>query len=101
MVSPFSVHQQQLAMLAQKQSLLMAAAAKSSGVSQTNILQLGSGGINLPAENWGNIGSQVPGMMIPVAQPQKYMQMGNIQPSHPTGSSAPYPTPPRVGLAFN
>ncbi|CAL0333786.1 unnamed protein product [Lupinus luteus] len=31
MVSPFAMHQQQLAMLAQQQSLLMAAAAKSSG----------------------------------------------------------------------
>ncbi|XP_028127542.1 ADP-ribosylation factor GTPase-activating protein AGD5-like isoform X2 [Camellia sinensis] len=31
-VSPFSVHQQQLAMLAQQQSLRMAAAAKSAGV---------------------------------------------------------------------
>ncbi|XP_061367199.1 ADP-ribosylation factor GTPase-activating protein AGD5-like [Gastrolobium bilobum] len=31
MVSPFSMHQQQLAMLAQQQSLLMAAAAKSAG----------------------------------------------------------------------
>uniref|UniRef100_A0A5B6YID3 Putative ADP-ribosylation factor GTPase-activating protein AGD5 n=1 Tax=Davidia involucrata TaxID=16924 RepID=A0A5B6YID3_DAVIN len=99
MVSPFSVHQQQLAMLAQQQSLLMTAAAKSSGGSQAycgNILQTGSGGINLPTQNWGNIGNQVPGMMIPVAQPQKYMQMGNIRPSHPTGISAPYPTTPSM-----
>lgn len=40
MVSPFALHQQQLAMLAQQQSLLMAAAAKSAGGDLKNQQQL-------------------------------------------------------------
>lgn len=87
MVSPFSVHQQQLAVLAQQQYLLMAAAAKSSGgggasTSPVNTYPSGSDGAqpqllsgNLPVQNWP--GFQIPGMMIPVGRPddlQKYMQ---------------------------
>ncbi|KAA8519857.1 hypothetical protein F0562_014053 [Nyssa sinensis] len=93
-VSPFSVHQQQLAMLAQRQSLFNGAASRSSGGSQTycgNILQPHSNGIHLPAQNWGSIGNQIPGTMMPVAEQQKYIQMGNIQPSHTAGSYPYYP----------
>ncbi|XP_059659583.1 ADP-ribosylation factor GTPase-activating protein AGD5-like isoform X2 [Cornus florida] len=102
MVSPFSVHQQQLAMLAQQQSLLMAAAAKSSGGSQTyfgNRLQPGPdpSSMHYTTQNWGSIGNQVPGVMMPVADQQKYMQMGNFRPSHPAGSYASYPTSSMYG----
>lgn len=81
MVSPFAMHQQQLAMLAQHQSLVMAAAAKSAGsdpkfpgIAQ----QPASNGINLSTQGWPNVGYQMPGMMMPVggqADLQKLMQV--------------------------
>ncbi|KAL2224710.1 UNVERIFIED_CONTAM: ADP-ribosylation factor GTPase-activating protein AGD5, partial [Sesamum indicum] len=79
-VSPFSVHQQQLAMLAQQQSLLMAAAAaNASGGTQKapGNAQLGLNGTNLPNQSWPNVGYQFPGMMTPAAgkiELEKYMQ---------------------------
>ncbi|XXG71371.1 hypothetical protein AAC387_Pa07g0642 [Persea americana] len=104
MVSPFSVHQQQLAVLAQQQSLLMAAAAKSSGggaasTSPVNTYPSGSNGAqpqllsgNLPVQNWS--GFQIPGMMMPVGRPddvQKYMQAATIRPAQSLGSPSPFP----------
>ncbi|KAK2644175.1 hypothetical protein Ddye_019370 [Dipteronia dyeriana] len=81
MVSPFSVHQQQLSTLSQQQSSLVANSSKSSGGSQTfpvvNVHQPGSNGIHLPNQSWGIVGHQVPGMMMPVTGQQKYVQMGN------------------------
>ncbi|KAF9672870.1 hypothetical protein SADUNF_Sadunf11G0089200 [Salix dunnii] len=126
MVSPFAMHQQQLAMLAQQQQLLMAAAAKSAGgdpkvmnqqqlailAQQQQLLaaaaksvggdlklpgsiqQQGPNGINIPAQNWPNMGYQIPGLMMPVAGQgdlQKLMQTGNIGMTHPGGSAAQYP----------
>ncbi|XP_058001424.1 ADP-ribosylation factor GTPase-activating protein AGD5 isoform X2 [Hevea brasiliensis] len=96
MVSPFAMHQQQLAMLAQQQSLLMAAAAKSGGVEPKfpgSIQQPGSNGI-LPAQNWPNVGYQIPGLVMPVAgqgDPRKLMQTGNSGLTNLAGSSVPYP----------
>ncbi|GFZ12561.1 ARF-GAP domain 5 [Actinidia rufa] len=99
MVSPFSMHQQQLAMLAQQQSILMAATAKSTGVVPKftgNAQQLGSNGTAIPTQNWPNVGYQFPGMMMPATgnnDLKKYMQqMGNVGPTHPLGSSVPFPT---------
>uniref|UniRef100_A0A2P2K3B1 Arf-GAP domain-containing protein n=3 Tax=Rhizophora mucronata TaxID=61149 RepID=A0A2P2K3B1_RHIMU len=98
MVSPFATHQQQLAMLAQQQSLLMAAVAKSAGVDPKfsgSIPQPGSNGITLPAQNWPNTGYQMPGLMMPVSMQgnlQKLVQTGNGGPMHPATSSVPYPT---------
>ncbi|XP_059661557.1 ADP-ribosylation factor GTPase-activating protein AGD5 isoform X2 [Cornus florida] len=100
MVSPFSVHQQQLAVLAQQQSLLMAAAAKSAGglpKLPVNAQQPGSKGTNSPTQNWPNVGYQFPGMMVPASGKmdlQTYMQqMGNMGPAHPVGNSVPFPAP--------
>ncbi|KAK9085132.1 hypothetical protein Sjap_025543 [Stephania japonica] len=100
MVSPFSLHQQQLAMLAQQQSLLMAAAAKAGGgvsAGTVNVQQLGSNGagVGLTTQNWQNIGYQVP--LVGMAGPgqnelQNFLQMGNIRPTQTFRSSAPYPT---------
>lgn len=101
MVSPFAMHQQQLAMLAQQQSLLMAAAAAKSGAVDPkfrgSIQQTGSNGIILPGQNLPNIGYQIPGLVMPVAaggqgDPHKLMQGGNTGLSNPAGSSAPYAT---------
>ncbi|CAK9160197.1 unnamed protein product [Ilex paraguariensis] len=96
MVSPFSLHQQQLAMLAQQNSLLMAAAAKSAG-GVPNILGSAqrSNGMGLPAQNWPNVGHQFPGMMMPAdgkSELEKFMQMGNIGATHPIGDSTSFPT---------
>ncbi|KAL5986870.1 hypothetical protein ACLOJK_015204 [Asimina triloba] len=85
MVSPFSVRQQQLAFLAQQQSLLMAAAAKSGSAAPSypgKSLQPGSKdaqapGGGLPAHNWPNLGFPLPGMMMPAGGQndlQKHMQ---------------------------
>lgn len=80
MLSPFSIHQQQqLTMLGQQQSFVMAASAKSSVGYQrfpAIVYQPWSNGtILMPNQNWGSIGYQVPGMMMPVADQQKYMQV--------------------------
>lgn len=85
MVSPFAMHQQQLAMLAQQQSLLMAAAAKSAGMDQKFpgiIQQPVSNGSNLPSQSWPNVGYQIPGLMMPVdgqADLQKVTQVGSVR----------------------
>ncbi|XP_038686515.1 ADP-ribosylation factor GTPase-activating protein AGD5-like isoform X2 [Tripterygium wilfordii] len=98
MVSPFSLHQQQLAMLAQQQSLLMAAAAKSAGGDSKlsgKIQQPTSNGVNMPTQIWPNIGHQIPGMMMPVGGPaelQKLMQASNMGQAYPTGASVQFPT---------
>ncbi|KAJ8425321.1 hypothetical protein Cgig2_018938 [Carnegiea gigantea] len=103
MVSPFAVHQQQLAMLAQQQTLLMAAAAQSAnGTSKSpvNMQQPGLNGINMPIQNWPNLGYQIPGLTMPFAgqnELQKLVQMGNCQsmqkavnaPSFPAASFFP------------
>ena len=78
MVSPFAMHQQQLAVLAQQQSLLMAAAAKSA---PGNTQQPPSNGTIIPTQTWPNIGYQIPGMMMPVAGQadlHKLMQVDSI-----------------------
>ncbi|XP_031249879.1 ADP-ribosylation factor GTPase-activating protein AGD5-like isoform X2 [Pistacia vera] len=96
MVSPFSTHQQQVAMLAQQQSLLIAASAKSTGGPQTfpvNVQQPVSNGTYLPTHNWGFHGHQVPGMMMPINNQQKYVQMGNGQYTYPAGNLVNLPTP--------
>ncbi|XP_073268829.1 ADP-ribosylation factor GTPase-activating protein AGD5 isoform X2 [Populus alba] len=132
MVSPFAMHQQQLAMLAQQQQLLMAAAAKSAGgdpkvmnqqqlamltqqqqlmaaaaksvggdLKLSGSIQQGPNGINIPAQNWPNMGYQIPGLMMPVAGQgdlQKLMQTGNIGLTHPGGSAVQYP--PSSSLSF-
>ncbi|MCL7041806.1 hypothetical protein MKW94_028265 [Papaver nudicaule] len=104
MVSPFALHQQQLAMLAQQQSLIMAAAAaKPSGgpPMPANSSQPGSNGAHvagagLAPQNWPNMGYQVPGMMAPVGGSndlQKFMQqMANVRTSQPLGNSFSTPS---------
>ncbi|KAK6934320.1 Arf GTPase activating protein [Dillenia turbinata] len=86
MVSPFAVHQQQLAMLVQQQSLLMAAAGKSMGAEAKSFINpqhLASNGSNLASQNWPNMGYQIP--MIPAtgqSDLQKLMQVrstGSVQ----------------------
>ncbi|XP_026422126.1 ADP-ribosylation factor GTPase-activating protein AGD5-like [Papaver somniferum] len=100
MVSPFALHQQQLAMLAQQQSLMMAAAAAakpSGGITMpVNSSQPGSNGAHVAGagmapQNWPNMGYQVPGMMAQVSVSndlQKFMQqMANVRTSQPLGNS--------------
>lgn len=84
-VSPFAVHQQQLAMLAQQQSLLMAAAAQAAnGASKSpiNMQQPGLNGTNMPAQNWPNLGYHFPGLTTPTAgqnELQKVAQVRNFR----------------------
>ncbi|KAL1567101.1 ADP-ribosylation factor GTPase-activating protein AGD5-like [Salvia divinorum] len=96
-VSPFATHQQQLAMLAQQRSLLMAAASNASGAmpKAPNNTEIGLNGTNLPNQSWPNVGYQFPGMMMTEAQKAevvKYMQMGNMGPPQPIGNSFALPT---------
>ncbi|KAM1235613.1 hypothetical protein ACFX2J_005052 [Malus domestica] len=83
MASPFSVHQQQLAMSSQQQALLVASAAKSSGSHTIPAnAQPGSHSIqHLPARNGQNIGRQVPGSLI-----------GNSYYTLPVGNTVPFQT---------
>ncbi|KAI3914125.1 hypothetical protein MKW92_047057 [Papaver armeniacum] len=105
MVSPFALHQQQLAMLAQQQSLIMAAAAAakpSGGITMpVNSSQPGSNGAHVAGagmapQNWPNMGYQVPGMMAQVGGSndlQKFMQqMANVRTSQPLGNSFSTPS---------
>ncbi|CAA0840343.1 Probable ADP-ribosylation factor GTPase-activating protein AGD5 [Striga hermonthica] len=79
-VSPFALHQQQLAMLAQQQSLLFAAAANASGGTAKvhGNTQLGLNGSN---QSWPTVGYHIPGMTMSAAgknELDKYMQMASI-----------------------
>ncbi|CAA2990470.1 probable ADP-ribosylation factor GTPase-activating AGD5 [Olea europaea subsp. europaea] len=96
MVSPFALHQQQIAMLAQQQSILMAAAANSSGGMPKlhGDTQQVPNGVNLSNQSWPNVGYQFPGMTMPAAgksELEKYMQMGDMAATHPVGNSFPLP----------
>lgn len=94
-VSPFAMHQQQLAMLAQQQSLLMAAAAAAKSASgdvkyPANVQQPGS---NIPFQSWPAASYPIPGVM-PVGgqgELQKIMQTINMTSTRPAGSSVQYP----------
>lgn len=67
MVSPFALHQQQLALLSQQQALL-AAAAKSGGVPQAFSMHANGIGGNhvpngsMPIQSWPNLSYQMSGM---------------------------------------
>lgn len=90
MVSPFSVHQQQIAMLSQQQSFLISAAKQPSPGFQTspvNLNQLGPNGIFIPTQSWGSTGYQVPGAAMSMADIQKHKQMLSIQQTYPNGNS--------------
>ncbi|XP_073273496.1 ADP-ribosylation factor GTPase-activating protein AGD5-like isoform X1 [Primulina huaijiensis] len=90
MVSPFSAHQ--LSLLAQQQSLLMAATVNSSGGMPNvpgNALQRPNG-TNSSNQSWPNVGYQFPGMVMPATGKvdlEKYMQIGNMGATHPVGNS--------------
>jgi stromal membrane-associated protein len=75
MVSPFAVHQQQLAFMSQQQALLMAAlkAGNAPQITPANVNLLNANGSNapqgsLPFQNWANLGYQNPGSISTVAQ---------------------------------
>jgi len=75
MVSPFALHQQQLALMSQQQALLMAAlkAGNAPQMVPGNANQLNANGSNpplgtLPFQNWTNLGYQTPGL-TPAAAP--------------------------------
>ncbi|KAK1407073.1 hypothetical protein QVD17_38684 [Tagetes erecta] len=95
--APYSLHQQQLAMLAQQQSLIMAAAAKSGGSPKFSghWQQPMPGGISLPNQNWPT-GYQIPGMMMPAGgkeELEKYLQqMRNMGAASSDGNSVKVPT---------
>ncbi|KAK7405184.1 hypothetical protein VNO78_06383 [Psophocarpus tetragonolobus] len=119
MVSPFAMHQQQLAMLAQQQSLLMAAATKSAAgdakylaslQQQQSLLMAAAAaksaggdskypasiqqpGSNIPAQSWPAAGYLIPGAMPMGSQEelQKLMQTMNMTAAHSAGSSVQHP----------
>ncbi|WJX93888.1 hypothetical protein P8452_75368 [Trifolium repens] len=93
-VSPFAMHQQQLAMLAQQQSLLMAAAAaKSSSGDAKYPANVQQPGLNIPIQNWPAASYPIPGVMPVGSQGdlQKIMQAMNMTSAHPAESSVQYP----------
>ncbi|KAF3451553.1 hypothetical protein FNV43_RR07648 [Rhamnella rubrinervis] len=93
LVPPFSIHQQRQTMLYQQQSLLMAAAAKSGGPHTFPVnLPPYSNSVLLSTQNWGSIGHQAPGNLMPVADLQYYSKMGNNHYAHPPGNAIPFPT---------
>lgn len=89
MVSPFAMHQQQLAQLAQQQSLLMAAAAASGNLKIPGDVQQGPNGSNIVNQSWPHVGYQFPGMMMPASgktELEKYLQAGA---AHSAGNFVP------------
>lgn len=80
MVSPFAMHQQQLAMLAQQQSLLMAAAAKSTGVDLKYPVGIQQPSPNVSVQNWPATGFPTSGVMPMGTQVelQKLMQVNDL-----------------------
>ncbi|KAK6264794.1 Arf GTPase activating protein - like 6 [Theobroma cacao] len=106
MVSPTSIHQQQLAMLSQQQSF-MATAAKPNGGSQAFPVNAHHG-MHFPAPNSGSIGHQFPRVVMPVAGLQKHMLVGSNQQMYRAGNSVNFPTsslhtpgpgvPPTIGM---
>ncbi|XP_058747327.1 ADP-ribosylation factor GTPase-activating protein AGD5-like isoform X1 [Vicia villosa] len=94
-VSPFAMHQQQLAMLAQQQSLIMAAAAAAKSASgdakyPANVQQPS---LNNPIQSWPAASYPIPGV-TPVGDQgelQKLMQTMNMTSAHPAESSVQYP----------
>ncbi|KAG5114251.1 hypothetical protein JHK82_037520 [Glycine max] len=102
MVSPFSMHQQQLAMLAQQQSLLMASAAKSSGGDPRYPASIQQPRPNVPIQSWPATGYSIPGVMPMGGQGelQKLVQgqTRNMTPAHFAGSSVQYPPSSFYGM---
>ncbi|XP_028807579.1 ADP-ribosylation factor GTPase-activating protein AGD5 isoform X1 [Neltuma alba] len=97
MVSPFSAHQQQLAMLAQQQSLLMAASANSAGGNPKypgSMQQPGLNGSNIPVPSWPTAGYPIPGVLPMAGQGelQKLMQTRSTTPANPALNSVQYST---------
>ncbi|WMV48863.1 hypothetical protein MTR67_042248 [Solanum verrucosum] len=89
MVSPFAMHQQQLAQLAQQQSLHMAAAAASGNLKIPGHVQQGPNGSNIVNQSWPHVGYQFPGMMMPASgktELEKYLQVGA---AHSAGNFVP------------
>ncbi|XP_068661295.1 ADP-ribosylation factor GTPase-activating protein AGD5-like [Aristolochia californica] len=97
MVSPYTIHHQQLAMLAQQQALLLAATAKPGGAPPQFTAETHHPGPNAPqilssgspAQNWSNVGFQIPGMMLPAVG-------HSVRPTHTTGNFSPFPTPSMI-----
>ncbi|KAJ6796546.1 putative ADP-ribosylation factor GTPase-activating protein AGD5 [Iris pallida] len=93
MVSPYAVHQQQLAYLSQQQALLMAA-AKSGGVPQPFPVSTNQSGMSssqastrhFPSQSWPNNGYQIPGMAPITGQNgiNSLSQQGNIRQAQTT-----------------
>ncbi|KAK9156205.1 hypothetical protein Sjap_003685 [Stephania japonica] len=103
MMSPFAMHQQQLAALAQQQSLLMAAAtiagdgtkptATNNELPYLNGVQAIYG--NLLSQNWPKLSNQVSGLKKSVDgndQQQNFLQIGNFAPAQASRNAAPSPT---------
>ncbi|XP_057539956.1 ADP-ribosylation factor GTPase-activating protein AGD5 isoform X2 [Amaranthus tricolor] len=94
-VSPFAVHQQQLAMLAHQQRLLMDA-ANGASKSPVAVQQPGlNGGANMPAQNWMNVGYQIPGLTMPSAGQhdlQKLAQVVTSQSMQTAGNPPSFPS---------
>ncbi|KAJ0983660.1 hypothetical protein J5N97_011915 [Dioscorea zingiberensis] len=95
--SPYSMHQQQLAILSQQQAALMAA-AQSSGTTSPAIPHPQNG--SSPIQNWSNIGYNIPARAPIVGQNSanlsQVMQFGNTRAAHPYGSYGLHPSPPSM-----
>ncbi|CAN8248245.1 unnamed protein product [Cochlearia groenlandica] len=86
MVSPFAMHQQQVAMLAQQQALYMAAAKAAGGAPNGANQQAVANALKLASANWSNSGYQIPGMTN-----QNMNANSNIRPVQPQESTLQYP----------
>nr|CAD1819337.1 unnamed protein product [Ananas comosus var. bracteatus] len=102
MVSPYSLHQQQLAFLSQQQALLAAAAKSgvnaSQAFAQTNQPIANGSHVpngNFPTQNWSNPGYQFPGMTGVARQNgfSAFGQLENISQAQPSGNYNSFAAP--------
>ncbi|KAG1338424.1 ADP-ribosylation factor GTPase-activating protein AGD5 [Cocos nucifera] len=100
MVSPYAIHQQQLAFLSQQQALLMAAAKSGSATPifpgkthQPGGADSYAPNANFTAQTWPNLGDQIPGLSSLAGQQSTNIlsQIGNISQAHPSGNFGPPP----------
>ncbi|XP_008806756.2 ADP-ribosylation factor GTPase-activating protein AGD5 [Phoenix dactylifera] len=99
MVSPYSIHQQQLSFLSQQQALLMAAAKSGhmpttfSGTNQPAVMGTLPNG-NFQMQNGPNISYQISGMMPPAGQKgvNNFSQIGSLGQARPSGNYGSFPT---------
>lgn len=107
MVSPYAIHQQQLAFISQQHQAVLMAAAKTGVspplVSLNNAIQPGINVFNAPTQSWPTLGLNTPIMAPLVGQNglNNFIQSGNNRPTYPGSYGSPFPTSSMYSMNSN